>query len=163
MKRTLPPLNALRAFEVAARAGGFTRAARELLVSQGAVSRHVALLESFLGITLFHRSHRQVQLTQEGRTYAAAIRIALDDIEQATREVRATRARRSLHIKVYSTLAICWLVPRLGRFHALYPEMAVIISSSPEPADMAHEDVLFTVDHGTDQRGRVTIHSSRSN
>ena len=151
MKRSLPPLNALRAFEVAARTGGFTKAAGELLVSQGAISRHVALLEYFLGVTLFHRSHRQVQLTQEGHAYASAVRIALDQIEQATRDVRATRLRRSLHIKVYSTLAICWLVPRLGQFHALYPEMAVTISSSPAPADLALEDVMFTIDHGTDR------------
>ncbi len=151
MKRSLPPLNALRAFEVAARTGGFTRAARELLVSQGAVSRHIASLESYLGVSLFHRNHHQVKLTREGRVYADAIRTAIDSIEQATHDIRTDSANRSLHIKVYSTLAICWLVPRLGRFHALYPELAVTISSSPKPADLAEEDVLFTIDRGIDR------------
>lgn len=149
MKRTLPPLNALRVFEVAARTGGFTRAARELRISQGAVSRHVAALESFLGVPLFRRSHRQINLTPQGQIYANAIRGALDGIKLATGDIQASRTDGALHIKVYSTLAICWLVPRLGRFHALHPKMGVTISSNPQPADLSQEDVLFTIDHGT--------------
>ncbi len=152
MKRSLPPLNALRVFEVAARTGGFTRAAQELRISQGAVSRHVAALESFLGIALFQRNHRQIKLTPEGHVYANAIRGALDSIKQATGDIQASRAKRGLHIKVYSTLAICWLVPRLGRLHALHPDMGVTISSSPQPADLSQEDVLFTIDHGTKRK-----------
>lgn len=152
MKRVLPPLNALRVFEVAARTGGFTRAAQELRISQGAVSRHVASLETFLGISLFQRSHRRITLTAAGKTYANAIRGALDSIKQATGDIQVDRASRGLHIKVYSTLAICWLVPRLGRFHALHPAMGVTISSSPQPADLSQEDVLFTIDHGTERK-----------
>jgi LysR family glycine cleavage system transcriptional activator len=148
MKRSLPPLNALRAFEVAARTGGFTRASHELLVSQGAVSRHVASLETFLGVKLFRRSHRMVRLTQEGEAYAAAVRTALDHIEQATQQLRRGQAARPLHIKLYSTLAIRWLVPRLGRFRARYPGIDVKVTSDPTPAQMGREDVEFTIDHG---------------
>ena len=74
MARKLPPLNALRAFEVAARMGNFTKAAKSLNVSQGAVSRHIAQLEAFLGLRLFVRGQRDVSLTLEGVEYAHAVR-----------------------------------------------------------------------------------------
>lgn len=152
MKRSLPPLNALRAFEVAARTGGFTRASHELLVSQGAVSRHVASLESYLGVKLFRRSHRMVRLTREGEVYAAAVCKALDHIEQATHQIRRGHQGRPLHIKLYSTLAIRWLVPRLGRFRALHPGIDVKVTSNPHPAQLDQEDVDFTIDHGRDRQ-----------
>jgi LysR family glycine cleavage system transcriptional activator len=88
MGRKLPPLNALRAFEVAARAGNFTKAARILNVSQGAVSRHIAQLEAFLGLRLFVRNQRDVRLTPQGVEYAQVISEAFDRIEFATQANR---------------------------------------------------------------------------
>lgn len=152
MKRRLPPLNALRAFEVAARNGGFTPAARELRVSQGAVSRHVAFLEDYLGLRLFHRGHREARLTREGRNYAIEIGGAFDRIEQATRRLGGGRAGRPLSVTVFSTLAIRWLVPRIGRFHALYPKIDVQITSSPKPAVLRRENIDFTIDYAEDRK-----------
>ena len=88
MALRLPPLNALRAFEVASRVGSFTIAARELSVSQGAVSRHVARLEDYLGVQLFERGHREVKLTLQGQAYAADIHQVFERIQQTTRKIR---------------------------------------------------------------------------
>src|SRR5277367_4848313 len=116
MSRRLPPLNALRAFDVAARMMNFTLAAKDLNVSQGAVSRHVAQLEAFLGTKLFHRNHRDVRLTAEGEKYAQSIRVAFDRVDEATRCLLRADRPRPLRIKLFPTVAIKWLVPRLGRF-----------------------------------------------
>src|SRR5215212_5053900 len=83
----LPPLNALKAFEAAARHLSFVRAAGELCVTQGAVSRHILKLEEFLGVKLFIRRHRQVELTREGATYLWEIRSAFTRISQATQSL----------------------------------------------------------------------------
>src|SRR5688572_27140670 len=85
MSRKLPPLTALRAFEAAARCGNFTRAAQELFVTQGAVSRHIATLETALGVRLFERSRHGIVLTPPGQAYFATVRTALDQIEHGTR------------------------------------------------------------------------------
>src|SRR5277367_5090408 len=98
MGRRLPPLNALRAFDIAARTRTFTAAARELRVSQGAVSRHIAQLEAHLGVALFHRDHREARLTSEGLAYAEAVVAALDRVEQATQSVLERRQRRTLRL-----------------------------------------------------------------
>src|SRR6184192_32866 len=106
MSRRLPPLNALRAFEVAARTMNFTVAAQELHVSQGAVSRHVAQLETFLGTRLFHRNHREVTLTQEGVKYAQAIRIAFDRVDEATHSLLHGGRQRPLRIKLFPVVEV---------------------------------------------------------
>jgi LysR family transcriptional regulator, glycine cleavage system transcriptional activator len=145
MSRRLPPLNALRAFEVAARMMNFTLAAKDLNVSQGAVSRHVAQLEAFLGTKLFHRNHRDVRLTAEGVKYAQSIRVAFDRVDEATRcLLRADRAR-PLRIKLFTTVAIKWLVPRLGRFHAQHPDIDVQITTTGSRVRFDAEDVDFTI------------------
>src|SRR5262249_22832610 len=105
MAQRLPPLNALRAFEVASRVGSFTLAARELSVSQGAVSRHVARLEQFLGVQLFERGHREVKLTPLGQAYANDVREIFERIQQATWEVRAHNNRRQLHVAPFPSNA----------------------------------------------------------
>ncbi|TXN50850.1 LysR family transcriptional regulator, partial [Methylobacterium sp. WL18] len=83
MHRRLPPLNALKAFEAAARHASFTRAAEELRVTHGAVSRHVQMLEGWLGVPLFERHNRRVVLTEAGQSYAAEIGAALDRVALA--------------------------------------------------------------------------------
>ncbi len=145
MTRRLPPLNALRAFDVAARTMNFTQAARELYVSQGAVSRHVAQLEAFLGTRLFHRNHRELRLTTEGMRYAEAIRAAFDGVDEATRSLLQADRPQPLRIRLFPTVAIKWLVPRLGRFHARHPDIDVQITTTASPVRFDAEDVDFTI------------------
>jgi LysR family glycine cleavage system transcriptional activator len=145
MGRKLPPLNALRAFDVAARAGNFTEAARNLNVSQGAVSRHIAQLEAFLGLRLFVRGQRQVSLTPQGAEYARVIRDAFNRIEFATQTSLLDRQNRVVRIRLFPTVAMKWLVGRLGRFHALHPTINVQVTIAADLVDMNAEDVDFTI------------------
>jgi LysR family transcriptional regulator, glycine cleavage system transcriptional activator len=141
MLRRLPPLNAVRAFEAAARNGSVTRAARELSVTQGAVSRHISALESWLGAKLFTRTQRGVTLTAKGAAYFRMINGALDQIDFATQRVQDSPDGNLLRLKLPPTFAIRWLVPRLAAFHALHPGIDVQITTSHETADFDREDI----------------------
>jgi LysR family glycine cleavage system transcriptional activator len=141
MNRKLPPLNALRAFESSARNESFTRAAQELFVTQGAVSRHVAGLEKWLGTKLFRRTQRGIALTAKGNTYFRILKGALDQIEFGTRQLQERDDANLLRLKLPPTFAIRWLVHRLARFHAEYPAIDVQITTSHDPADFDREDV----------------------
>jgi LysR family transcriptional regulator, glycine cleavage system transcriptional activator len=141
MNRRLPPLNAIRAFEAVARNASFTRAAQELFVTQGAVSRHVGTLERWLGTKLFTRTQRGIHLTNRGNAYFRVLRGALDQIDHATRQLQASPDENLLRLKLPPTFAIRWLVPRLARFHARHPGIDVQITTSHEPADFDREDV----------------------
>lgn len=141
MLRRLPPLNALRAFEAVARNGTVTRAAAELAVTQGAVSRHVGSLEQWLGTKLFVRTQRGVQLTAQGATYFRSLRAALDQIDHATRQLQQSPDENLLRLKLPPTFAIRWLVPRLAKFHALHPGIDVQITTSHDRADFDREDI----------------------
>lgn len=141
MPRKLPPLTAVRAFEAAGRYLNFTDAARELLVTQSAVSRNIALLEDWLGAKLFFRRQRGIELTARGEAYFRVITGALDEIDHATQRLRANADENLLRLKLPPTFAIRWLVPRLHRFQALHPQIEVKIVSSHLPADFDREDV----------------------
>lgn len=145
MTRRLPPLNALRAFETAARCGNFTRAAQELFVTQGAVSRHVSSLEAWLKVTLFEREHHGIRLTLAGQTYYASMRLAFDQIEHGTRQLQHSPDEWLLRIKLPPTFAIRWLIPRLARFHALHPRIDVQITTSHKPTDFTRDDVDVSI------------------
>jgi LysR family glycine cleavage system transcriptional activator len=145
MPRHLPPLNALRAFEATARAGSFTRAADELFVTQGAVSRHVAGLERWLDVKLLDRSRRLIEPTPIGESYYRAVAAALDQIDFATRQARRRPEHPALRIKLPPTFAIRWLVPRLARFHALDPRIDVQITTSHQRADFDREPVDISI------------------
>jgi LysR family glycine cleavage system transcriptional activator len=141
MPRRLPPLNAMRAFEAVARNGSVTSAARELSVTQGAVSRHVASLEHWIGAKLLTRTARGVEMTAKGQTYFRTLRRALDDIDAATRRVQKHREENVLRLKLPPTFAIRWLVPRLASFHALHPQFDVQITTSHDTVDFDRDDV----------------------
>ena len=141
MLRRLPPLNALKAFEAAARHGSVTRAARELSVTQGAVSRHVRALEHWLGTQLVERAQHGIRLTAAGTSYLRALRGALDQIDHATRQLQQSPDESLLRLKLPPTFAIRWLVPRLARFHARHPRIDVQITTSHERADFDREDI----------------------
>ena len=141
MLRRLPPLNAVRAFEAAARNGSVTRAARELSVTQGAVSRHVRALERWLGAQLVERAQHGIRLTTQGSAYFRSLRGALDQIDHATRQLQKSPDENLLRLKLPPTFAIRWLVPRLAAFHALHPSIDVQITTSHERADFDREDI----------------------
>lgn len=141
MPRKLPPLNALRAFEAAGRYLSFTAAAEELLVTQSAVSRHVGALEDWLGVKLFFRRQRGIELTARGEAYFRALSSAFEQIDHATRRARDNADETLLRLKLPPTFAIRWLAPRLYRFKALHPEIEMRITTSHSPGDFEREDV----------------------
>lgn len=150
--RRLPPMNAVRVFEAAARKGGFTAAARELHISQAAISRHVAHLEATLGVKLFHRSHRHVRLTRDGEIYAAAVAASFDSLEQATRLLQLDNTPLIIRISSLPTFTARWLAPRVGAFHRLHPNIEVHISSTKEPAVFDRNDVNLAIETGGARR-----------
>ena len=145
--RRLPPLNSLRAFEAAARHGSFTGAARELGVTQGAVSRHVLQLEASVG-TLCARVRHGIELTAEGAAYAEALRAAFDQIEQHTRRLTSKPSANTLRLKLPPTFAIRWLVPRLARFHGVNRQIDVQITTSHKDVEFDREDIDVCIHWG---------------
>lgn len=140
MGRPLPPLNAIRAFEAAARHGSFVKAAAELGVTAGAVSQQVRTLETRLGRRLFRRQVRGVALTEAGRSYRAGVSDALDRLAAATDALIGRKERPSLRLTVLPAFAQKWLLPRLPRFHERHPRIDVDVSAEPEVVDFAAAD-----------------------
>ena len=141
MSRRLPPLNALRAFEAAARHLSFTRAAAELHVTQTAISHQIRGLEERLGVRLFRRLPRGLLLTEEAQRYLPPVRDAFDRIAAATEQLAAGGAGGRLTVSVLPSFAAKWLVPRLGRFRAAHPDLDLRISASSQLVDFARDDV----------------------
>jgi LysR family transcriptional regulator of beta-lactamase len=125
MARQLPSLNGLRAFEAAGRHGSFTTAATELNVTQTAVSRMVRVLEQRLGFALFRRRANALELTVQGQALLTGLTDSLDSIARLTEQVAAMRAGPVLTVGVGPTLAVNWLIPRLGRFYQSHPQIEV--------------------------------------
>ncbi len=148
MKRNLPPLNALRAFEASARLNSMQRAAHELNVTPSAVSQQVQNLEQWVGFPLLERRARQMQATAEGRAYLTAISAAFDQIAGATDELSAGRVPRSICITCTPGFTVQWLVPRLQQFQDRHPEIDVRIDASTRLLDLKVEQVDLAVRHG---------------
>lgn len=139
-KTFLPPVADLLAFEAAARHASITRAADELHLTQGAVSRQIRQLERQLGLALFHRVRQRVVLTDAGRLYASDVRAALQQFSDATQKVMAISGGRGLlNLAVLPTLGTRWLIPRLGDFALRCPDVTVNFSARSEPFDFAQE------------------------
>jgi LysR family glycine cleavage system transcriptional activator len=141
MRSRVPSLNALRTFEAAARNGSFKAAADELCVSHSAVSHQIKQLEQVLGLELFVRKSRSVELTRVGRSYYPILRDAFDRIAEGTELLLNSKSRSVLTVKVYSTFAIRWLVPRLGLLNKRYPELQVRLHTSQSDVDFEHDDI----------------------
>ncbi len=148
MPRRLPPLNALKAFEAAARHGSFTRAAEELHVTQGAVSHQVKALEATLGLQLFERESRGLAITEAGRAYLGILRDAFDRIAAGTERVLGQHGAGTLTVSASPHLAAKWLVPRLGRFAAAHPALNLRLSAVDRHVDFAREDVDLALRRG---------------
>lgn len=142
----LPPLNGLRAFEVAARHLNFRLAAEELGVTQGAVAQQVRGLEAQLGLQLFSRQNRALALTEAGRGYVANIRKAFELIADATEVLRPEPAH--LTISVTPTFATRWLIPRLPDFNAAHPGIDLRIVASDRIANFQTDAVDLAVRYG---------------
>lgn len=140
-RRRLPPLNALRAFEAAARLGSFKDAALELSVSQSAISHQVRGLESWLGVELFERRTRAVVLTPAARLYYPVLREAFDRILEGTEALLAPRAPDVLTVHVYATFTIRWLFRRLPAFQRLHPGLQLRLATSQDDVDFARDDL----------------------
>lgn len=127
--RKLPPLNAVRAFEAAARHVSFTKAAAELNVTHGAVSRQVARLEEWLGAALFLRSSSQLTLTDTGRGYLTEVSAALDRLAVASMHMMQQAAPTALRVNAPPTFTMRWLIPRLSAFQRRRAEVEVRLTT----------------------------------
>jgi LysR family transcriptional regulator, glycine cleavage system transcriptional activator len=146
--RKLPPLNALRAFEAAARHESFTKAAAELSVTQGAISQQVKSLEDLLGFKLFLREPQGLVLSAAAREYLEVIREAFDRIALGTSKITRQHKSSVLTVSTSPDFAAKWLVHRLGRFSEQHPEIDLRISASLDHIDFAREDIDMAVRHG---------------
>ncbi|MGI8525549.1 MAG: transcriptional regulator GcvA [Pseudolabrys sp.] len=143
--RRLPPLNSLRAFEVAARQLSFSLAAAELNVTQSAISRQIKGLEDFLGIPLFRRLPRSLELTEQGRRFATPLHDAFEQLHRATETVLNDHRPTTLNINVLPTLAMKWLIPRMLHFTAANPNIEVRMITSIRPANFRLEETDIAI------------------
>ncbi|MEW5881339.1 MAG: LysR substrate-binding domain-containing protein [Pseudomonadota bacterium] len=126
MRRVCPPLHELQAFDTVARHLNFSRAATELCVTQSAVSRQIASLEGFVGMTLFRRLGRRLELTEAGLAYLSQVRAGLGTLETATAELMVLRGKGGvINVSVPPTFASQFLIPRLAQFRAAHPDISV--------------------------------------
>jgi LysR family glycine cleavage system transcriptional activator len=139
MIRRLPPLNALKAFEAAARHETFTRAAEELCVTQGAVSHQVKALEAELGVKLFNRQRQRLIITEAGRQCLAVVRDALDRLAIGTERLVQRQTSGVLTISASPDFAAKWLVHRLARFVEAHPGIDLRVSATMHHVDFARE------------------------
>ena len=148
MARLLLPLNALRAFETAARTLNFTRAADELSVTPGAVSQQIRLLEDLVGGPLFVREAKGLQLTDLGRGAVPLLREGFERLMDASAMLREPPRRRQISISVAPSFASKWLMPRMDDFHAAHPEIEVWISADMEPVALGEGKADLAIRYG---------------
>ena len=134
-----PPLNAMRAFEAAARLGSFVAAAEELHVTPGAVSQHVKTLEDWAGVALFHRNAQGVELSSAGRHLVKDFVDAFDAIAAATHALRNLRPQADIHIAALPSVAQLWLPPRLGRIREKFPQLRFSVTALENPPSLSRE------------------------
>jgi LysR family glycine cleavage system transcriptional activator len=148
-------LNAIKAFEAAARLGSFTRAAQELNVTHGAVSRQIRLLEDWLGVRLFLRTSRNAVPTQAGTELLAEVSPALDRLAVASRQMQNRAGARGLHVSALPTFAMRWLIPRLPDFQRDHPGLELRIVTASTPAEQFCMDVDAVISGPSRQSGWV--------
>lgn len=158
MIRRLPPLNALKAFEAAARHLSFTKAAEELYVTQAAVSHQIKILEEHLGLKLFLRRNRSLLLTEEGQGYYLDIKEVFSQLLDATEKLFARGEKGSLTVSLTPSFAIQWLVPRLSLFNELYPDIDVRIKAQEHDENSLTDDVDLAIYYGKGHWAGVEIH-----
>ncbi|HHT7855640.1 transcriptional regulator GcvA [Pasteurella multocida] len=148
MYKRLPPLNSLKAFESAARHLSFTKAAEELFVTQAAISHQIKLLEDFLGITLFKRKNRSLELTELGKAYFTDVNKILRRLVEATEKLLAQKNDKHLTISVPQTFGMQWLVPHLSEFNQRYPEIEVRLKGVDQDEGVLNKDIDIAIYYG---------------
>jgi LysR family transcriptional regulator, glycine cleavage system transcriptional activator len=148
MRRSLPPLNALRSFDAAARHLSFTHAAEELCVTQGAVSHQIKALERELGVQLFKRRRNGLVITDAGRDYLAVVHDVFDRLELGTDRLLQRQRSGTITVSTSPDFAAKWLVAHLGRFAEAHPEIELKLSATMHHVDFAREDVDIAIRHG---------------
>lgn len=144
----LPPMNAIVAFEAVSRHMSVTRAAEELSVSREAVSRHIRVLESYLGARLFVRLQKSLELTPAGREFSESVKRSLDLLSEATGKFRTQEGRRRLSIITTTAISYCWLTPRLDKFSKLHPNIDLHISASDQSLDVKAKKIDVGILYG---------------
>ena len=148
MARRLPPLNALKAFETAARHLSFTKAAEEMYVTQAAISHQIKALEDHLGLKLFMRKNRSLLLTEEGQSYFLDIKEIFLQLHESTEKLLARGAKGSLTVSLQPSFAIQWLVPRLNQFSEQHPDIDVRIKAVDLDEGSLTDDVDVAIYYG---------------
>jgi LysR family transcriptional regulator, glycine cleavage system transcriptional activator len=148
VSRRLPPLNSLKAFEAAARHLSFTRAAGELNVTQAAISHQIKGLEDRLGVQLFRRLNRTLLLTDEGQSLLSPVSEALDILAGAVDRLARQEQAGVLTLSTLDSIAASWLVPRIGKFRVLHPDIDVRISSTDNVIDFSSDGIDMGLRYG---------------
>ncbi len=152
-----PPLNALRAFEAAARLGGFKQAAAELCVTPGAVAQHVKFLENWCGGSLFDRLATGVQLTALGRSVLPEFVVAFDALSAATQVLRVNAAPNRVNIAALPSLAQLWLAPLLPQIRQVMPDISISVTAMESPPNMGREPFDLALFFETTPRDGATL------
>ncbi len=147
-KYPLPALSRLHTFEAVGRRLSFTVAADELCLTQSAVSRQIKSLEEDLGQTLFHRRHRAIELSSEGRRLFEAVTRGLDEISQCIAELRASTDTPQITVAASVAFSYYWLMPRLERFSERYPEIDLRVLATDQKVDLTQQGADIAVLHG---------------
>lgn len=155
MSRKLPPLNALRAFEAAARTGSFKQAADELNVSQSAISHQIKHLEEYLITALFFRRTRAIELTPAGERFFPFLQEAFDQMAEGARLVSQMDRDNILTLQTYSTFAVRWLMLRLGRFQQRYPDITLRLTTSQWNVDFNEQDTDLAIMIGVPETEKI--------
>jgi LysR family transcriptional regulator, glycine cleavage system transcriptional activator len=144
-------MQALRAFEAAAREKSLTRAASALHVTHGAISHQIKALEEDLGVRLFERAGRGIRLTDEGERFALRVRAAFGELAAGVQELAERSNPRRVRLSVTPSFAARWLLPRIGRFTAAHPDLDLDISANIAVVDLVRDDIDFAIRYGMGQ------------
>ncbi len=150
MVTRLPPIAALRALEAASRHLNFTRTAEELMITQSAVSHQIRHIEELWDFKLFERQGRHLVITKEGQMIVPIVREFLNNMKRVLNDISNTGTRASIRISLVQSLAVKWLVPKLGKFNAMYPDINVWISTTDDLVNFSTDevDIAIRLGHG---------------
>ena len=141
----LPPIAALRAFEASSRHLSFTKAADELCITQSAVSHQIRHIEDLWDFKLFERKGKRLIITQEGQLIVPVVREFLENMHRVLNEITNTETRTSIRVSLLQSFAVKWLVPKLGKFKELYPDISIWISTTDDIVNFATDEVDIAI------------------
>ncbi len=156
--RRLPPLNSLRVFESAARHESFAAAAEELFITASAVSHQVKALERYLGLKLFNRLNRKVELTAAGRNYLTPVKQSLNEMEVATQHIVSNPETEIVTISTAPNFLVRWLMPRLKDFQQKYPDVELQLTASNDIVDLYKTNIDMAIYFGHGDWHDIDVH-----